>query len=547
MRLNSLCDEWNMLVEPFMCDGPYCDLSTTIFRLTTDTIINAQTYVKLEMTEKTRTTYRGALREGTNHDIYFIPAESSHEYLMYAFNAQVGDRLTNLWIGGVYYECPDGYSGTVTSISDGMPRIFTIDIDRIEEGSIPPQTEWIEGVGFTDNPTGKLFYLGAAVDYGVETILCAYKDGEQVYASELSKRYGCQFNGIPSAKPFPLCDEWNILEVSDAAMGPEYESFNTLHYRLTTDTIINGIRYARFEQDGVYKGAMREGYNNDIYYIPAGSTHEYLLYAFNAKVGDKLKKLWFGANEDKYYSINSATVVNIESTTPRKFTIDFEWQIIYSNDTSEIMHTELVWLEGIGFQYGGPLNYECPFECAGGPARLILCAYKNGEQVYVSEFGEQYGCEYNYDPYSTPTDTIPLYIKDGPGTSTVEPVDPNQIVATLVGDMLSIYEYIGAEIGYKLTKAPTGNNMPARGRKMADDTFSESVSIQLTERGLYTLELTNPEWGYTIVGTFEYDGTQGIEPVETVVPAAQKILRDGQLLIRKGDRIYTVQGIEIRE
>ncbi len=82
---------------------------------------------------------------------------------------------------------------------------------------------------------------------------------------------------------------------------------------------------------------------------------------------------------------------------------------------------------------------------------------------------------------------------------------------------------------------------------MADDTFSESVSIQLTERGLYTLELTNPEWGYTIVGTFEYDGIQGIEPVETGVPAAQKILRNGQLLIQKGDRIYTVQGIEIRE
>ena len=82
---------------------------------------------------------------------------------------------------------------------------------------------------------------------------------------------------------------------------------------------------------------------------------------------------------------------------------------------------------------------------------------------------------------------------------------------------------------------------------MADDTFSESVSIQLKERGLYTLELTNPEWGYTIVGTFEYDAPQGVEIVETSVPAAQKILREGQLLIQKGDRTYTVQGIELHE
>jgi hypothetical protein len=166
-----------------------------------------------------------------------------------------------------------------------------------------------------------------------------------------------------------------------------------------------------------------------------------------------------------------------------------------------------------------------------------MCCSLNGNPIYGA-------CG---NLHENDVDTIPLYIKDGPGTSTVEPVDPNQIVATLVGDMLSIYEYIGAEIGYKVSKASPGNNMPARGKEMADDTFSESVSIQLKERGLYTLELTNPEWDYTIVGTFEYDGIQGIEPVEAGVPAAQKILRNGQLLIRKGGRIYTVQGIEIRE
>ncbi len=36
------------------------------------------------------------------------------------------------------------------------------------------------------------------------------------------------------------------------------------------------------------------------------------------------------------------------------------------------------------------------------------------------------------------TDTIPLFINDGPGSSTVEPVDPNLIYATLSKDILSI-------------------------------------------------------------------------------------------------------------
>ncbi|MBO7455108.1 MAG: hypothetical protein J6T76_01770, partial [Paludibacteraceae bacterium] len=59
----------------------------------------------------------------------------------------------------------------------------------------------------------------------------------------------------------------------------------------------------------------------------------------------------------------------------------------------------------------------------------------------------------------------------------------------------------------------------------------------------YRLDLTNPEWGYGIYGTFDY-GKSAIEPV---VPeaAAVKILRNGQLLIRQGDRIFTPTGMQI--
>ncbi len=78
------------------------------------------------------------------------------------------------------------------------------------------------------------------------------------------------------------------------------------------------------------------------------------------------------------------------------------------------------------------------------------------------------------------------------------------------------------------------------------DTFEQSVSVSLAESGTYMLELTNPDWDYTIVGTFEYNSPHGIEPVETSVPAAQKILQNGQLLIRKGEKIYTLTGVQIQ-
>ena len=145
-------------------------------------------------------------------------------------------------------------------------------------------------------------------------------------------------------------------------------------------------------------------------------------------------------------------------------------------------------------------------------------------------------------PYA---DTIPLY-KDGPGSSTVEPVDPNQIVAVLQVDVLSIFEYIGKEIGYKLSQTSSGNT-PIIKRLVKSDTFQESVAVTLTESGTYMLELTHPDWDYTIVGTFEYmGGENAVINTEATVPSARKIMRDGQLLIRKGDKIYTLTGVQIQ-
>ena len=94
-QLPSLCDEWNVLYEPFSWPGGY---NTFKYYLSTDTIINGKQYVKLASDKDYP--YCGAFREDINANIYYIPSCSSHEYLIYAFNAQVGDTLVNLWVGG---------------------------------------------------------------------------------------------------------------------------------------------------------------------------------------------------------------------------------------------------------------------------------------------------------------------------------------------------------------------------------------------------------------------------------------------------------------
>ena len=190
-KMTSLCDEWHVLHEPFWSFSPS---STIHFALTTDTTINARHYIKLESTEGKYTHYEGALRE-ENKKVYFVPVGSNNEYLLYAFDAQKGDQLSNIWGGGREEICKNSFNAVVTDISDDTPRIFTLTLNTPEEEHY--QIQWLEGIGFMDGPIGTQNICDIA-DYGVFRLLCAYRNGEQVYASDYSEKFGCEFNGFIS-------------------------------------------------------------------------------------------------------------------------------------------------------------------------------------------------------------------------------------------------------------------------------------------------------------------------------------------------------------
>lgn len=345
-------------------------------------------------------------------------------------------------------------------------------------------------------------------------------------------------NSAPLRLP-SLCDEWNVWYESFQSFGPiNYNA--VIKYRLATDTMINGQRYVQLAYDNspYMEGVLREGSNRDIYYIPPGSTHEYLLYAFNAQVGDTITNLYVGAmgKEEGYQAVVRA----ISDSNPRIFTVGV--------NIDEYTEYPIKWIEGVG-------SPETPYGLAVVPTvpadpgvYSLLCAYKNGEHIYTSDFGEQHGCEYNYDPFA-PSDTIPLYIKDGPGSSTIEPVDPNEIIVKLIHDELQMKEYLHTMIDYNLTKAPAANSSPAVKHVnpvVAADSFTDSETVTLTESGRYFLEMSHPTWDYTIVGTFVYNALQGLETIENSQSACTKELREGQLLIRQGEQLYTPTGIRIQ-
>ena len=403
--LPSLCDEWNVLYEPF---SSFDRISTIIYSLTTDTLIQGKQYAKLEEQEGSYTHYKGAMREGTNRDIYYIPAGSTHEYLTYAFNAKVGDKLTNLWIGGYYSQCPNGYNGIVQAISDGTPRKFTISIDMdVDEDpyyTVPRKTEWIEGVGFLDNPTGPLFSLGAAVDYGVETILCAYKNGEQVYTSAKGEQYGCEYSEsiIPKIVEIPL-------------------------YKLSGEEAIPATVEPIKSQIHAY---IRNGYSLTMITDDA-----------NEKISYTLTK----------YEPNASSVKKSDTFTHLGFV-----------SLSEPGHYMLR-MKDPAWDY-----YACGW------------FHYSEQEIEVISLPQS-------------SDSIPLYVQDDPGSSTVDPVDPNQVVATIEDGQLTIQENMGTTMTCTLNNE-SANNMPNRRNAPQAQVFSDAISVQITESGDYLLQLTNPSW-----------------------------------------------------
>lgn len=355
-----------------------------------------------------------------------------------------------------------------------------------------------------------------------------------------------QLTRLPS-----LCDEWNVLHEPFECMGP-YCYLETDIYRLKGDTGISifidmPVIYYKLEKNGQYIGALHEGNNRDIYYVPANSQNAYLLYAFNAQVGDELENVWLGGETEKKDCTNAhnATVIAISDSNPRIFTLEIIPFTSYEG--MEVYPYWMEWIEGVGMSDGPVGAYDsnklCPSAADLGVFTL-LCAYKDGEQVYSSPKAQKYGCEFNgYYVEEHPSDTIPLFVQDDPGSSTVDPVDPNQLVATLKGNQLTIHENMGTDITYTLQRnapaqAPAIHNAPK------SDTFRDEVTIQITESGEYLLQLTNPSWDYIIYGQFYY-APQGIETLHPA-SAPQKVLIDGQIYILRGDIVYTIDGREVK-
>ncbi len=180
-----------------------------------------------------------------------------------------------------------------------------------------------------------------------------------------------------------------------------------------------------------------------------------------------------------------------------------------------------------------------------------LCKLTMDEMVWMQEEnGERH---YTYlkhidadDEYEQTTDTIPLYSRDDSGSSTVDPVDPNQIYATLTGNVLTVHNNTGAQVTFTLNNTSV-NNVAARARSNGQPTsFTESISVELTEDGLYEIWLTSEEWNYSVFGTVNYIRSATTITKEDPASTTKKLLRGTQILIEREGKTYMITGQEVK-
>ena len=473
-QITSLCDEWNVLVykegDSTSCGNSF---STCHYYLKDDTLINSTHYTKAFYEKE----YIGALRESEDASkIFGIPANYTHEYLIYDWSAQPGDTLQNYWVGYHFLDRLNVTEVIVRGYGTTKPRLISIQVGGYNKFNSDDTTHYvgsykiIEGVGV--KPVDPL--VGGPIMHrdmadGEHTLLCAYKNGEQVYQSQESKYYGCYFDNRLVTEA--LSGQWKLYKET-------IRPFNASEETIVTRDVDNDSLYI-FTNSTMLVTCPTCDSTPSVYGIVwynGGETGILVRGLFGSKTSDTIKAPY--------------STLSIEKMTRN----EIEWSF-----------------------------------------REI---YTENKYCYHYQYLKRYPEELS--------DTIPLFIKDGPGSSTVEPVDPNLIYATLSKDILSIYAMKEMEINMVLYKAPSANHAPAVKRAIKATTFTDSISTTLTESGTYTLELTHPAWDYTIVGTFDYQLPQAVENTPANTPSATKILKDGRLFLRYKGQMYNVQGQQVQ-
>ena len=157
---------------------------------------------------------------------------------------------------------------------------------------------------------------------------------------------------------------WNIEKVSTWVGWPDYGVVRTEKCELKGDTVIGGVTYKKYYEEGVYRGAMREE-NKKVYVQYKSSNQEVLLYDFGLKEGER-----FTSSHDEEYVFTSEDYVEFDNKELRRM------KLVNVNDSRDVSY----WIEGIGALAGPTTPFY--YGMTGGEDISIASCYVGDQCIY---------------------------------------------------------------------------------------------------------------------------------------------------------------------
>ena len=115
---------------------------------------------------------------------------------------------------------------------------------------------------------------------------------------------------------------------------------------------------------------------------------------------------------------------------------------------------------------------------------------------------------------------------DSPGSSTVEPVDPNQVKVELDGCTLSVHENAEGSVEIMISNDDLH-------KTLLYTSFDDLLTVQLTDTATYSIIIRLEDMPLAY-GRFRYPAFLN-----------KKVMRNGQLYIRQGNSTYALPGTKV--
>ena len=376
--------------------------------------------------------------------IYSFPYEK--DFVLYDYTLEVGGTLQNLGID--IYSFPElEYVAVVDYIAYedydvetdefiikkellGSKRVQEVSTITLLDGKEYKRwlfgNDWengdyyIEGIGNVGGSFGG-DYIDIANPYGTpiptcylgERLVCASKNGQLLYQMDDAEMERLGAECLCEIEPKwseTWCNQWNIL--SHGYQGPQdpLAAARTSIFWLSNNTVKrDGQEYIPLmcssskpdvESTNLI-GELRFTEDKQVYFYYDNT--EYLLYDFDVQVGDTLD-IFGGIELYSYSFVEQKTyphvITKIDTLDDGRLQITSDAIVIFEDGEVGTFEEkqQQIWIEGLG-SINGIVYAGINPGIAGNPAIVMLCAYRDDECVYTTNFSDykNMGCVYNND------------------------------------------------------------------------------------------------------------------------------------------------------